>query len=531
LTFLCSLYFFFSSAFPSIAIDSSASDQQEECTNACVAISSLCVLFADALLCFGSCAAMSQSAAAASIASFVDILVDDTLEHTFLFLSFEDMRSVVLVSRKWRNIIADMPTIDAAGRSLAFRSEYQQTRWEKRIIITSPLLRYVTELSMKSLSQQNMHVLAEILPHLRRLRCRPSPPPWLDEPFPWAESLEVVDLCFESLMYMRTVEVNDDVEDDRVESIEASIPTIIEAISHLPSLTWLSLSSMGPLGGNVSLAPLVRLEALHILSLKLMFDDGQNVRWSFGDSRWRQIPGPNFITEVRSLFKLAHLEMEIPAAVLELLLQPAPPDSTLQWKMLPSAWSQGKFYYYPNDGVTPAVVALLPAALPNLRRFEVDRCSSEVADINFLAQLASLEELFSAPEETRVSSTLRCDALLRTLTIPLHKLVTCKLKDSALSAEELGVLLSFMPHLDNLVLIRSSRLHSLTFLNSVSREISKLTMEDCAPQHALSGLECLSRLPSLMLLALRNSFARIPEHEAVLRPLLPLRAELIYTHV
>jgi hypothetical protein len=202
--------------------------------------------------------------------------------------------------------------------------------------------------------------------------------------------------------------------------------------------------------------------------------------------------------------------------------------------MLPSAWEDGfKLYYYPNNGVTPAVVALLPAALPNLRRFEVDRCSSEVADINFLAQLASLEELFSAPEETLVSSTLRCDALLRTLTIPLHKLVTCKLKDSALSAEELGVLLSFMPHLDNLVLIRSSRLHSLTFLNSVSREISKLTMEDCAPQHALSGpcLECVSRLPSLMLLALRNSFARIPEHEAVLRPLLPLRAQLIYTHV
>ncbi len=298
------------------------------------------------------------------------------LESIFAALSFDELCSVMFVSRDWLSAVYSMRGL-VKGRTL--RSQEQITA-----ALPSRLARHVTSIEgdygfpTLQLNRAQVQQIASRMPFLRRLSFGLhgiAGEEWSSE-----ERLAGATLTDISIRFNGSTSA-------------ASIDSVIAAFSHHEPLTDLMLRLDGPLPEQVSFAPLQSLPALQ--TLRITQD------WTSEEVTFT----PEQVQEVRSLTQIEVLHYRCREQTLLQLLQP---PHQLRWTALPS-----------YSAISGDVAALLPS-LKHLRTLKLDVCPPSLSSLDFLAQLPSLTAVDIEDPDA--------DALLQSLSVTLPQVRKLRLE-------------------------------------------------------------------------------------------------------
>ncbi len=372
------------------------------------------------------------------------------LESIFGFLSFDELRSAMFISRRWIEAVYSMRGIKA-GKWLVVNSAEQLAP-----VLQSRLARHVSSFDHPGLvvphnwSRLEVQQIARRMPFLRRLCFAPLP---ADD---WSAGVRFPPT-------LHTIMLRIDPYSTPAASINALLSTISQ---HHPLVDLrITLVTGSAIPRDMSFAPLQSLPALRRLhihnnrSMELMTFTAAHMN------------------ELRALTQLEQLELLCDEATLLQLLEP-PLNSQLQWTQLPC------FAF-----ITDAVAALLPS-LPRLEKLSFMEFPVALSGLHFLTQLLHLTTLDLAP--VAWDSKERADALLLALTAMLPQVTNLEITYQKPSTPALLHLMARLPNLREVNLCSLIRLDDLTFLEPVRGSLRKLTLASCHDGLTFDALRVLS---------------------------------------
>ncbi len=397
------------------------------------------------------------------------------LESIFGFLSFDELRSSMFVSRRWIEAVYSMRGLED-GRQLDLR-----TFDEFSVVLPSRLARHVTSIFESNgrapitLSQEQLQQIAVRMPFLRDLRFAPLP---ADD---WSAGVRFPPT-------LHTIHLHIDPRSTPAPSINALLSTISQ---HQPLVHLdITLVRGSVIPRDMSFAPLQALPMLKSLRVDINHQTDMTTAQ---------------VNELRTLTQLEILVIWCDESTLLRLLEP-PYNSRLQWKSLP--------FYGP---FTDAGVALLPS-LPRLEKLSFRKLPVELSSLDFLAQLPHLTAL-------EVSSIIppdwkRTAVMLLALSVSLPRVTHLKVEFWKVSTPALRHLMAYLPNLREVDLRYLYHVDDLTFLEPVRGSLRKLTLASCLGDLPFDALRALSSF-SLTHLKLEDTLApslRDPARLASLTP-------------
>ncbi len=370
------------------------------------------------------------------------------LESIFGHLSFDELRSAVLVSPRWLEAVYAMRGIEGGKQLLVDSAE------EITSVMQSRIARHVTDGShlrkSSDLSQQQVQQILRCMPFLRELRFTPLADDEWSGAMRFPSTLHTIELRFPPIS-------------------GASVNSLLRALSlHQPlvSLVALDLQFAAFLPAGVSFAPLQTLPALRHLTIHQSSPSEVEITHTQ-------------VLEMRALTQLEQLELRCDESTMLQLLEP---PHQLQWTMAPY-----------TGCITDAVAALLPT-LPRLSAFSHSAFALSLTSLDFLAQLPALTSI-----RLRQMDGSRMDALLLALSVSLPQVISLTLYGSDLTTQQLRGLMSRLPNLRELSLsgLRNGR---LTFLQPVYGTLRVLHLTACSiSPESLVVLHSCSQLTDLQL--------------------------------
>jgi hypothetical protein len=367
------------------------------------------------------------------------------------FLSFNDLRAVVLTCRDWRHAVA---TAQPIAEGMEVRSKQQLEGALAAASSSSPLLRHISRVGVEDvypalmLSPAHVQQLALRMPSLQAIFFAPTQSAdWPDTRFPPS----LVELSCVTRLEVRVGDGEDDTN---------LVAVLSAAATHAPRVEKVTLIAMYGTA-VVSLAPLQHMRALKALLLSRIC-----------------VEPVSDLALTQAEFIKWHCEEE---DLLELLQSPC--ARQLQWKKLPEKTP----HPFRNDClqiVSDEVANLLPL-LPRLEHFDTQCCTDDISSFDFLANLPALTSLkVDAPKRWRMGGAVhalaraRIDARLSELSCTLQRVTTCDLH-SGLDTPQLRALMARMPRLVDLTLSMTNHFDSLTFLEPVRASLRRLTIQYC----------------------------------------------------
>ncbi len=399
------------------------------------------------------------------------------LESIFDFLSFDELRSAMFVSRRWIDAVYSMRGLE--------KGKHLDSQQQVASALPSRLSRHVSSVDHwfkpGPLSPVQVQQIAVRMPFLRELHFLALSDDDWSGGVRFPSSLRTVHVLFSAGF------------------AESTINAFVAAISLQRSLTDVSLHLVDGLSQQVSFAPLQALPTLRSLSIRPPYDAPMR------GSEFVEITDAQ-AQELRALTQLESLHCAFSERTLLQLLQP-PHGSRLQWTSVDG-----------GSCFTDAVTALLPS-LPRLNSFHCSHFSPELRSLNFLGQLSVLTSLsFYLCDH---GSNERTDTLLQTLPVSLPQVTRLNLSRSRLVMPQLSVLVSRLPQLRLLCLDEISHLDALTILEPVRNTLHTLCIVDCkAPSFAPDALLSLGSFGQLTQLMMSRSMAA-PLDPAMLQALTP----------
>ncbi len=381
------------------------------------------------------------------------ILHRHALESIFGSLSFDELRTALLVSRRWQAAVYTMRGLEKGG-AVRLQGFYP--------IPSSPLARHISALAGSvetALSPEHLQQACRSMPFLRMLYFCP---------------LAGADWSAAAAAAMRFPPTLTHVHLLGHPCSAADINAVIVMLSsHSPLRIlrlWMPTASASASAETalVSFAPLRSLPNLQLLHL----------------SGGREAFSATQVQEVRVLTQLNEFFFhQLSEEQLIQILQP-PSNSKLQWKELP-----GRML------LTDSVVALLPP-MPRLSKIACYSFPHSLRSLAFFAQMATLTEveLYAGMRE----EWQRMDSMLLALHTPMPHIASFSLEQSYLSTAELSTLLALMPTLSSLKLHRMSNVSSLPFLAPLQDTLRNLRLSACA-HAALTPSVLLEALNGLQL--------------------------------
>jgi len=442
-------------------------------------------------------AAMPSSAPAAHLK-----LHRHALESICGFLSFDELRSAMLVSHRWLTAVSTMRGI-AHGKTLTSINQIEAAK-------SSRLVRHVSVVGQKRvgsghdrsptlrLTRVLLRRVVSHMPFLRELHFEPQSENGWSIPMPFPSTLHTLSLHF------------------RPTQSAASINSILAGFSQQQALGLtrlnLALIRQGPsesLPEGVSLSSLRSMAALETVELI-----------DFSESLRKSLP----LSELRALTQLSALEIKFcsPGILLQILQSPC--DRPLQWTRLPT-YAQ----------LTDESAALL-STLPRLQTVSFSTRSSQLSSLAFLADLPALTELelwFKWNEENDEFEEEIYDRPILFASMPvLPRITSFHLGGSSLSPSELRGVLERLPNLRALWLTRMDEIDSFSFMQPVRATLRSFTFESCSHRAlSSSSLHCLQALAQLTTLKVVRSFPLMDFAVGVLTPpsrLLPTLEQFAY---
>jgi hypothetical protein len=295
------------------------------------------------------------------------------LESIFAFLSFDELRLAMFVSRDWLSAVYSIRGLEK-GATLTTKHPGTSI---PAAVLTSRLARHVTSIGTNHwrafvVSQAELEQAIGCMPFLQQLSLKlKSGDDWSQLRLP--ATLHTISLVLPA-------------------EISAAVANgLISALCQHERLVSLSLRFSAPIPTAVSLAPLQSLPALIELGLiDLQSDDVPFLQLS-----------PEQAQQVRTLTQLQRLTANLDEATLLQLMQP-PRNSQLEWTEWPC-----EFYC---SAITDAVAALMPS-LPNLHTLVFNASFCRMRSLGFLAQLPRLTSFHRRfLESNREQSTHRAAA-------------------------------------------------------------------------------------------------------------------------
>ncbi len=362
------------------------------------------------------------------------------LESIFGLLSFDELRTALLVSHRWLSAVYSM-----RGLSEGKRLRCLPACLSASSVPSSPrLLRHVTSLDPSwtvELGPMQLQRVCRSMPFLRTLHFSPLP----DVDWSEAQRLELPSTLLE-------VGLRCDEGDLKCGADVTALLSLLS--SHQPPQTlrvWLDDSPDAT--SRLSFAPLQALPNLERLEVACL---AEGIALSADQ-----------IQQLRALTQLQCLNIENGSEEQLLRLLEPPSNSQFQWRALPT-----------KSDVTDAVAALLPA-LPRLRTLTCYVIPPTLSSLTFLAQMPALTSFNLISDCEEDGETERMDALLVALTAPLPRIISFRLNNSYLSTQQLSTLLALMPHLHSLALTWMSDVSSLAFLAPVCSTLRSLILAGC----------------------------------------------------
>ncbi len=387
----------------------------------------------------------------------------DALEAIFDFLSFNELRSAMLVCQSWLDAVYLMRGL-TAGKHLASHTDLP-------LLFASRLARHVRRFANMycyQLTHVQLSQAIHSMPFLQTLSIGAMPHA------DWARSL-------------RGLQLPTTLRDVSIHFAEgfatASANLILKLLGQHEPLQKLRLW-FSHLSSAVSFAPLREATQLQTFSIG-------------GVSTALQLT-PQHLQQIRPL---PISELALPgcstAALLSLLQMEGPP---LRWTKVPTRASV----------VDDAVAALLPT-LVHLHELRSECFDSEaLSSFDFLADLPTLHTLcldFPAESQPPVD---RLTTMLAAMRYPLAQLTSFTLEGLPLDDAQLESLLTLMPQLDSLNLGWMDSFNSLTFLAPVAATLRTLRVSFCQhPDLTPIKLRYLQELPQLTELDLDRSMSEL----------------------
>jgi len=360
------------------------------------------------------------------------------LESIFAFLSFDELRSVMLVKKEWMIAVSTM-------RGLVKGKLLQGDRSNVLLLpATAPsrLTRHVTYINGAALTRAQVEQIAHRMPFLQTLHFEVQVGCDWSQPMRLPSTLHSIGLMFHSSCSI--VYINE----------------VIAAFSQHPQLTSLMLTSLHdpaePVVPLVSFAPLRSLSPLRELRV-----------WNSGNLPFAL--SAQQVEEIRALTQLQQLRWWIDRASLLQLLQPLS-SGALQWIELP-----------PNCTITAEMIPLL-LQLPQLHTFNFASVSPSLSSLDFLAQMPSLKEIHVEYGFKNDILSAR-DALLSTLSVTLSNVTELRIGGSNLHTQKFRSLLTHFPQLRELTLSICTDIDSLSFLDPVRSTLCSLELLYCWRLH------------------------------------------------
>ncbi len=405
------------------------------------------------------------TASAASTAAAVQLpphtrLYTDVLGATFDFLSFDELRSVMMVCRNWLTAAYAMRGL-TSGKCVLLNGNLSS-------LLSSRLARHIYSLRETSynpgLTLGQLRQVIAAMPFLRKLYFEPLQPSGWQAALPSLQlqsSLRTV-----GLLFMKT------------ETSAEHVNGFITALSRHALLTKLHLHFEIWLDRAVSFAPLQAASTLDTLSISTFFQERLcNIQ----------------LKQIRQLVQMQELALEPfdSATLLTLLQMDGPP---LRWTRLAR-----------GQAVNDFVAALLPT-MPHLD--QLDHWNLDIhalSSLDFLSQLPALRSLHLDVTDAEGEGD-RVGELLPSLSQPLTQLTELRLGGIPLNTAQLRALLTLTPRLDSLELYWMKQLDSLSFLGPVKSTLRKLSLNYCRHDELTSTeLFHLQQLTQLTEVKLLNS--------------------------
>ncbi len=414
-------------------------------------------------------AACSAAAGSASVAAAAHPpppphtrLYADVLGAIFDFLTFEELRSAMMVCRSWLAAVYAMRGL-TAGTAVSYRIDLAP-------LLSSRLSRHLSGCGSSALVMDTRRLQQAVvaMPFLRTLIFRLATDP------DWQRALHTLHLP----STLHTVHLFD-LSNLSVESINA----LVVMLSRHAALTVLELIFNQTLASAVSFTPLQA--ATSLVKLRIRFPS---------DTELMQ----QHLQQIRQL-AVAELDLS-PCSTATLL-------SLLQMEGPPLRWTSFTIEHY---NVNDAVAALLPT-LPHLVELASRSFSANepLTNFAFLSQMPALRSLTMIPRIEGDNIAARYDACLVAMNQPLPHLTSFTLMCSELNSAQLTALLSLMPRLESLWLDDMNNVDALTCLLPVKDTLRSLHVTHCNHNALIPAkLQPLLQLQQLTQLLLINSLSQ-----------------------